>query len=142
VSIRIRKVDGRKHDRLLCDLHDEIFGDTAPQIDTSYGHHWIAYDYDQPVALAQLVPSTLGDDIGYLKRAGVMPSHRGQGLQLKLLKVREREAKRLGWKRLVTDTALRNIHSSNNLIRAGFTLFEPPIRWGFATGLYWTKDIS
>lgn len=142
MTIRIRKVDGGKHARVLLDLHDETFGDSAPQLDPTYGHFWIAYDYDKPVGFAWLVQSTLAKDVGYLKRVGVLPAYRGQGLQAKLLRVRERYAKRLGWKRCISDTAYHNIHSSNNLIRAGYTLFEPPVRWAFAQGLYWTKDIT
>lgn len=142
MNIRIRKVDGRKHERVLLDLHDETFGDSAPQLDPSYGYYWIAYDYDKPIGFAWLVPSTLGEGVGYLKRVGVLPQYRGQGLQQKLLRVREQQAKRLGWTRCVTDTAYHNIPSSNNLIRAGYSMFEPPIRWAFVQGLYWTKDIT
>ncbi|NPU64591.1 GNAT family N-acetyltransferase [Bradyrhizobium sp. 83012] len=140
--IRIRKVDGQRHRRVLADLHDETFGDTAPQIDTSYGDFWIAYDEATPVGFCQMVQSTLAPNVGYHKRAGVLASHRGQGLQLRFLKVREAYAKRRGWTRVISDTAFHNISSSNNLIRAGYRLFEPPLRWAFATGLYWTKDIT
>lgn len=140
--IRVRKVDGFKHSRVLCDLHDETFGDSAPQLDTTYGHYWIAYDEATPVGFCWMTQSTLAPDVGYLKRAGVCASHRGQGLQLRLLKVREAEAKRQGWTRVISDTAFHNIPSSNNLIRAGYRLFEPPHRWAFASGLYWTKDIT
>ena len=38
----------------------------------------------------------------------------------------------------VTDTT-DNISSANNLIRAGYRLFEPPWRWAFQNSLYWTK---
>lgn len=142
MSIRIRKVDGQKHERVLLDLHDEAFGDSAPQLDPSYGHYWIAYDYDKPAGFAWLVQSTLAANIGYLKRSGVLPQYRGKGLQLRLLKAREQYAKRLGWAACISDTAFHNIHSSNNLIRAGYRLFEPPNRWAFASGLYWIKDIT
>lgn len=138
---RIRKVDGGKKSDLLHRLHDDIFGDSAPQIDTNYGHHWVVYNGADPVGFACLVMSTLASDVGYLKRAGVMPVARGYGLQRKLIAVREAQARRNGWSRMITDTTFNNVQSSNNLIRAGYHLFEPGFRWGFNTGLYWVRDL-
>lgn len=126
----------------LRSLHDDTFGDGAPQIDPGHGHWWIVFDVAAPVGFAGIVQSTLAPDVGYLKRSGVLPLYRGRGLQRRLLKAREALAKRLGWSRVISDTAYHNIHSSNNLIRAGYLLFEPPRRWAFKHGLYWIKDIT
>jgi GNAT superfamily N-acetyltransferase len=101
----------------------------------------VAYSGADPVGFACLVKSTLADDVGYLKRAGVMPAARGQGLQRKLISVREAQARRNGWSQMITDTTFSNVQSSNNLIRSGYHLFEPGFRWGFNTGLYWVKDL-
>lgn len=141
MKLRIRQVDGGKKKDLLRRLHDECFGDSAPQIDTSYGHHWVAYSGADPVGFACLVKSTLADDVGYLKRTGVKPEARGKGLQRKFIAVREAQARRNGWSQMITDTAFFNVQSSNNLIRAGYRLFEPGWRWGLQTGLYWLKDL-
>lgn len=131
----------RKSD-LLHSLHDDIFGDTAPQVDTTYGHWWIVYDEAEPVGFCGMVQSTLAPDIGYLKRSGIMPKYRGQGMQLRFLRVREAQARRNGWSAVISDTAYHNIHSSNNLAKAGYRMFEPPLRWAFSHGLYWIKDIT
>lgn len=140
--IRIRKVDGRKHSRVLCDLHDATFEGTAPAVDTSEGYWWLAYDEGVPVGFSGVIQSTLADGVLYFKRVGVLASHRGQGLQAKLLRACELWAKREGWDRIISDTTFDNIASANSFIRAGYRLFEPPNRWAFKTGLYWSKDIT
>lgn len=144
MDLKVRKVDGssERYSALLSQLHDEIFGDSAPPVETDYGFWWIVFDGKKPVGFAGIVPSTLAADVGYLKRAGVLPAYRGHGLQRRLLRVREAEAKRQGWSRVITDTFYGNIHSSNNLIKSGYVMFEPPLRWGFKSGLYWTKAIA
>jgi GNAT superfamily N-acetyltransferase len=144
MGVSVRKVDGSK-DRIadtLRALHNTTFGRTAPMIDPAYGHWWIAFDGTSPVAFAGIVQSTYAPHVGYLKRSGVIPSYRGQGLQRRLLAAREGLAKRVGWKRVISDTAYHNIHSSNNMIRSGYRLFAPPYKWAFKDSLYWTKDIA
>ncbi len=65
---------------------------------------WLVYDDSQPVAFAGLRRSAQFCDAGYLCRAGVAASHRGQGLQRRLIQVRENQARKSGWKWLLTDT--------------------------------------
>jgi GNAT superfamily N-acetyltransferase len=74
-------------------------------------------------------------------RAGVVRSHRGKGLQKRLIRVRERKAREHGWKWLITDTASYNVASSNNLAACGFKLFRPSRPWGHDDGLYWRKAL-
>lgn len=143
MALSVRKVDATKPriKALLRQLHEDTFGDSA-DVPEFYGYWWIVYDDTAPVGFAGLVQSTLAPNVGYLKRSGVLPSHRGQGLQMRLLKAREAYARRLGWASVISDTAFHNIHSSNNLIKAGYSMFEPPKRWAFAHGLYWIKEIE
>lgn len=109
-------------------------------METSEGHWWVAYDGDQPVAFAGLAPSKSTPGAGYLCRAGVLPSHRGQGLQRRLLEARERKARALSMPALVTDT-FDNPHSSNNLIKAGFRMYEPQAPYGRLGTCYWRKPL-
>ena len=110
-------------------------GDTP--FDTNYGYWWIVYDaHNLPCAFAGLVPSVRWLDTGYLCRAGVLPSHRGQGVQKRLIRARVRQARALGWNWLITDT-YENPASSNSLIATGFKLFEPTKPWGANGTLYW-----
>ena len=114
-------------------------GDTPS--DTTTGWWWIVYDaLNLPCAFAGLVPSIRWLDTGYLCRAGVISSHRGQGLQKRLIRARVRQAKALGWNWLITDT-YENPASSNSLIACGFKLFEPTKPWGADKTLYWRKKL-
>jgi L-amino acid N-acyltransferase YncA len=66
----------------------------------------------------------------------VLPAHRGQGIQKRLIRVRLRQARALGWNWVVTDTH-DNPASSNSLIARGFKLFDPSKPWGADKTLYW-----
>jgi GNAT superfamily N-acetyltransferase len=136
----IREVDGEDDDisDTLDELHDACFLDSAPKV-KYYGYWWLAYHAATPVGFAGITPSTIGPGVGYLKRAGVLPAHRGRGLQRRLLKVRERKARQLGWTSVITDTT-DNVPSANNLIKAGYLLFSPE-PWSFGHSLYWTKEL-
>lgn len=139
--IRLREVNGKDEEyrTILRGLQLLTLPFDAP-LDTLTGHWWVAFDGDSPVAFGGLVDSLQTPGAGYLCRAGVLPSHRGQGLQARLLKARENKARKLGMGALVTDT-FDNPHSSNNLIRAGFRLYEPPYPYGAEGTNYWLKAL-
>jgi GNAT superfamily N-acetyltransferase len=107
-------------------------------IDTNFGSWWIATENGVDIGFAGLVRTVSWTDCGYLCRAGVIPDARGQGLQKKLINVRVRQAKALGWNWVVTDTRL-NPASANSLISCGFKMFEPSKPWGCKDTLYWRK---
>ena len=105
------------------------------------GNWWVGYDGDMPVAFCLVAPSLRWADAIYLARAGVVPSHQGLGLQLRMIRIRERWAKRQGrFKWSITDTS-DNPASANSLINAGYKLFEPTSPWGLSTSLYWRKRL-
>jgi GNAT superfamily N-acetyltransferase len=142
---RIKQVDGTDDDiaETLHELHDAIFADSAPSIDPERGHWWLAYavDGDREIAgFCGLTPTYGQPEIGYLKRAGVLPWHRGSGLQRRFVRVREALARRLGMSALVTDTS-DNPSSANNLIACGYRIYRPPNPWGFPHTIYWTKNL-
>lgn len=143
MTYRIREVDGDDEDNAadLALLHDLTFGSTDPKANTSEGHWWFAFFEDQeaPVAFAGIVPSIF-PNAGYYKRVGVLPKHRGAGLQLRFSRVIENRCRRNGWTTIYSDTT-DNIPSANNFIRAGYELFEPPNRWAFQNSLYWRKRL-
>ena len=105
------------------------------------GHWWIAYDGEMPVGFGAMVPSKRWGDTSYLSRSGVLPSYRGMGLQKRLLLARERKARSLNMRWLITDT-FENPASSNSLISRGFQLFQPTKPWGFNNALYWRKELT
>lgn len=141
-AYRTRRVDGTDDDvaDTLRDLHDQCFGDTAPQIDPENGHWWLTFTGREPVAFCGLLPSAQWLNTGYLYRVGVLPEHRGRGLQQRLIAVREAHARRLGWSHTITDTT-ENTPSANSLIRRGYTLYEPKRPWGLPSALYWKKAL-
>jgi GNAT superfamily N-acetyltransferase len=71
----------------------------------------------------------------------VLPAYRGRGLQRKLIAIRERKAKRLGFTATYSDTYC-NPHSSNNLIASGYRMFTPPVEYGAEGTCYWKKNLS
>jgi GNAT superfamily N-acetyltransferase len=111
------------------------------RIKTDGAEWWIAYYYREPVGYAGIRPSSSFYDAGYLCRAGVLPDHRGNGLQKKLIRTRIKYAKRQGWTVLRTDTR-DNPESSNSLISCGFKLFSPSRPWAFKDSLYWIRRIN
>lgn len=96
---------------------------------------WVAGD-----GLAFAGARMLDNGALYLTRAGVIPSARGQGLQLRLIRARLAWGRRRGARVAITYTAVDNIASANNMIRAGFELYEPEYPWAGREMLYWRRD--
>lgn len=130
--------DGEDEADLLSQLHDECFGDEAPMPDFTVGAWWIGWEGTRPVCFAGIKPGTQHPDMGYLCRAGVVVSARGQGLQRRLIRARERYARLQGWKGCVTDTT-DNPPSANSLIGCGYRMFEPRIKWAYPHSCYWRR---
>jgi len=137
----LKRVDIRKESvQLRLSALQKICLPYDQPLDTNFGSWWIASKDGRDIGFAGLVRSVSWTDCGYLCRAGVVPTHRGQGLQKKFIYVRIRQAKALGWKWLISDTT-ENPASANSLIRCGFKMFEPSKPWGFKNTLYWRKKL-
>ena len=108
------------------------------QLCDKHGHWWVARDTNtnKLVGFAGLQRSEQFTTCGYLCRAGVVPAHRGLGIQSQLIRVRLRRARHLGWDWVLTDTR-DNPWSSNNLIAAGFRMYAPTQPWGDEHASYW-----
>jgi GNAT superfamily N-acetyltransferase len=139
--ISVRQVDATdpKVAALLTFLQLSALGGDEP-CDVSDGFWWVAYDGKMPCGFAGVVRSIQWSDTGYLCRSGVLRSHRGNGLQKRLIRVRERKAKALGWNWLISDT-YKNPPSANSLISCGYRTFAPSRPWGFDGAIYWRKKI-
>src|SRR6266436_5979591 len=129
---RIREVDGRDEEiaDVLADLHRLTFFDGAAIPDFDWGHWWLAYCERMPVAFAGVIPSTRACNAGYFSRVGVLSNHCGRGLQLRLMRAVESQARRNRWNAVVSDTT-DNLPSANNFIRAGYRLYRPKHPWGW-----------
>jgi GNAT superfamily N-acetyltransferase len=116
-----------------CLPHDEpVFPDN--------GVWWIGRQGEQNTCFALIQPSYQWMDTAYLARAGVLEAWRGQGLQRRLIRVREAWAKKAGYRWMISDTT-DNVPSSNNLMRCGYKLIEPSAPWANNMSLYWTKRL-
>jgi GNAT superfamily N-acetyltransferase len=154
MSFRFKEVDADEpHYRDdLIELHDLTFFDPMIRPDLPRGYWWLVYDeasfgtYNRikphvAIGFCGLTHTLTDPNTGYLKRAGVLRDYRGQGLQRRMITVRERKARRLGLTTMLTDTT-DNPASANSLIRAGYKIFEPAYRWAFNHSIYWKKDLT
>lgn len=139
---RIRMVDASDDDvaDTLDDLHRLTFFDAAAMTQFELGAWWLAYQGDDAVAFAGVVPSTYARNSGYLSRVGVLQRHWGRGLQLRLMRAVEARGRRIGWDSIVSDTT-DNSFSANNFIKAGYRLFEPELPWAWSHTLYWRRSL-
>ena len=118
----------------ICFPHDErvVIGDAL---------WWIAWCGRNAVGYAGLrickEPHNRG--LAFLCRVGVMPQHRGHGLQKRLIRAREREARRYGVRELVTYCVPDNPASANSLIACGFKLYRPMTKWAGPYAIYLRK---
>lgn len=143
-AFRIRKVsmDHAGVRENLAAMHDVCF----PGFDQvePWGDWWFVYEHTSPnpVAFAGLWKSQRTEGAGYLSRAGVMPGARGHGLQRRLIKVREAEARKKRWTVLFSDTFPGNAASLNNLFACGFRAFVPSELWCGGDWIYLRKIIA
>lgn len=139
---RIRMVDASDDDvaDTLDGLHRLTFFNAAAMPQFELGAWWLAYQGDDAVAFAGVVPSTYARNSGYLSRVGVLQRHWGRGLQLRLMRAVEARGRRIGWDSIVSDTT-DNSFSANNFIKAGYRLFEPELPWAWSHTLYWRRSL-
>jgi GNAT superfamily N-acetyltransferase len=104
------------------------------------GWYWLGFDGDEPIAFCAMAQSRRWCDTVYLARAGVLESHRGLGLQKRMISIRESFARRRGYNWVVTDTT-DNPASANSLISKGYRLFTPSAPWAYNSSLYWRKRL-
>ena len=103
---------------------------------------WVAYSdkTDEAVGFGGYTQSAHWHNTIYLCRAGVLPDHRGQGLQKRLIRVRLKHARKVGNTWAYTDVS-DNPASANSLISCGFKLYSPYLAWGTKETLYWRRSL-
>jgi GNAT superfamily N-acetyltransferase len=121
-------------------LDKEIFKDEAESRICRTTLWWLLELGGQPVGFAGL------DDIsegkfrgGMLVKAGLLPIARGNGLQKRLIQIRDRAARKQGLTVNITYVAEWNYASANNLIECGYKLYTPQWKYGLADALYFRK---
>jgi GNAT superfamily N-acetyltransferase len=148
MTIRCVAAPGSVRDRWLEVLErlDRACFDGDPPPNWERAWWWVAWSRGAPVAFAGLAPITPGaangrHGVGYLCRAGVVPAARGQGLQRRMIRVREAAARRAGMRELITYTSRENTKSANNLIACGYRLYTPPEEWGLEGAFYFCRRL-
>jgi GNAT superfamily N-acetyltransferase len=124
----------------LAALHHRVFGDGAP-VPPLDGHWWIAYDGDKAIGFCGLSLNVNTAGAGFLCRAGVVSAYRGQGIQKKMIRLRERQALSLSLTQLLTYT-IDNPSSANSLIACGYRTYSPKKKWAAPEAVYWQKVIE
>lgn len=140
---RVREVDGCEYAETIRRLNG-MAPETFPPLTDNHlenGFWWLVDKADDvPVAFAGMVPFEPFPNIGYLKRAFVLPDHRGGGLQSRLIMARECKARQLGWTHLVSECSASNTHSATNFARSGYSICEPEQPWAI-NSIYWLKAL-
>lgn len=123
-------------------LDQECFpSDHRPVLENSLW--WVVWRGKEPVGYAGLrvCENAQNKGLGFLSRAGVLREHRGRGLQRRLIRAREMEARALGLTDLVTYVALWNCPSLNSLVACGYRFYRPADKWGGKEAVYLRKRL-
>ncbi len=96
---------------------------------------WVMLDEGEIVAYCGSIYSK---GICIFNRAWVKKSHRGQGIQRRMIKTRLKAASTF-CHIAITYTTLDNFPSANNLINCGFRLYLPEYSYGGSDKLYFQK---
>jgi len=101
--------------------------------------HWIAKEGSMPIGFCSA--KDIGYRILYLTRAGVLKEHRGNGIQKRFIKARERFAKRNNFKKIITYTLKDNYQSIASLIKSGYLLYKPEYDYAGPEFVYLIKEL-
>lgn len=98
--------------------------------------------WDGPTAIGFCTVHSLSNENGvFMARSGIFESARGHGLQVRMLRARERWAREAGREFAVTYTAYENHPSIVNLLRCGYQFYEPAEAWAGEVH-YFYKSLS
>lgn len=144
---RIRRATHHELDDVV-DMDNVCFPQDAQARPRASGTLWWVAETGEGKLAAYGGVTAFRDRALMLDRYGVLPPHRGEGLQRRMINVHLAYAKRARLAEAWTYTDSENVVSSNNLIRGGFTLWSPTHWPGYLGGLgrpqegawlYWRK---
>lgn len=102
-----------------------------------YNREWWVM-LDEMSRIVAYCGSIYSKGICIFNRAWVKKEYRGQGIHLKMIKIRLKSASSFN-KIAITYTTLDNFPSANNLISCGFRLYLPEYSYGGSDKLYFQK---
>jgi GNAT superfamily N-acetyltransferase len=114
------------------------------RVDVSKSWVWIARVEGKPVAFGAMRACEAEANKGLVlfTRAGVLPVWRGKGIQKRLIRLRVRKAKSLGYETAVAYVMGMNCASSNALIGCGFRLYHPSDLYAGYRAVYLRKQLG
>lgn len=104
-------------------------------------HYWCAWDGDHLVGLCSAVRLEAEPSVVFLSSTAVLRTHRGRGLQRRMVRHRIRWARRQGARVVITYTRNDNWPSAANLVREGFQWYAPARSWAGAGMWYFRRDL-
>lgn len=133
------KIKRSENIELIKKLHLEIF----PPPDVWCGMDkcvaWVVWLNNQPVGFC--IMDISDKFFASYARAGVKTKHQGQGLHKRMINVREKHARLLGYEKVITYTKMDNITSIANLQKRGYLIYEPQDKYADADCIYWQKEL-
>lgn len=140
ISIRKLERTEKNLERILA-LELEVLPLDAPYSkinNKSTAYWWGAFDTDDTLVGATCLSIWI-PGWAFLARSVVKKTHRGQGLQQRFIKVREKFARLHNVHTIVTYVSPENMASANNLIRSGYELYIPQDKWGLQPFCYYFR---
>ena len=122
---------------------DKILFSGDKRIDTSKYWVWVVRHEGKPIAYGAMraCEAEVNKGLVLLTRAGVLPAWRGKGIQKKLIRLRVRKAKSLGYDTAIAYVMGMNCASSNALIGCGFRLYHPSDLYAGYRTIYLRKQL-
>lgn len=121
-------------------MHKACFDGWAINLKPDKGWWWLVWRAGVPVGFCSLHKSVIFPGAGFLSRSGILPAHRGRGLQRRMIRVRERQARALGMGLMTTYTK-SNPPSANSLIGCGYRMHEPKEFYAGEDAQYWRRSL-
>lgn len=122
-------------------LHQKIFpGDDYPSDNGLV--LWLVNDRHSGSNVGFCALNRLSDGIIFFSRAGLLKSARGNNLHNRMIKVRERYARRHGFSKIITYTIKDNPSSFCHLIKHGYKIYEPDYAWVGREVFYFIKELD
>lgn len=105
-------------------------------------HYWIAYIKHNHEPIGFCIGTDIGDKTMFLSRAGILLKWRGNGLHRRLIKVRERFAKKNNFECIITYVKSNNPESFSSIIKLRYEAYEPECKYGTTNSIYFKKSLT
>lgn len=129
---------------ILRALHQEIFP-TDEWCGIKNTVAWVVWNGKEPIGFCMLeIHERNSEKFVDYTRAGILPMYEGHGLHVRMIRTRERWARKAGFKGAITYTTVDNYGSFLNLQKCGYKLYAPAKKYADTKRvkmLYWRKEL-